>query len=171
MQSPVSVYQQNYWDYPPSIIHLYSFSSLFIWIYPNNKLTIKWDVFLIRNVHQKVFFYFRWQHLLKYHEKRCLTVRDLPWALFYVISWISDRVTPHSLHHPLACQYTGLYLYQSPISSVPGSLYLLLRSGMPVITALSTQINSIQIFISPRPQPGSLLALTSQEDVAHIFAF
>lgn len=22
------------------------------------------------------------------------------WVLFYVILWISDRVTPHSLHHP-----------------------------------------------------------------------
>lgn len=53
--------------------------------------------------------------------------------------------------------HTGLHLYQAPISSVPGSLDLLLRSGMPVITALSTQINSIPILISPRT-PAGLLA-------------
>lgn len=57
-----------------------------------------------------------------YHDRRCHAVTDLPQVLFHVILWISDRVTPRSLHHPatLACQYTGLYLYHTPISSGPG---------------------------------------------------
>lgn len=38
-------------------------------------------------------------HLFGYHDRRCYTVSDLPWVLFHVILWISDRVTTHSRHH------------------------------------------------------------------------
>lgn len=80
---------------------------------------------------------------------------------------------PAPLHHPLRSprQYTGHCLYHTHMSSGPGVLYLPLRSGMPVITALYTQIKPIQIFISPRPWPGSKLALTSQEDTSQRLCF
>lgn len=110
-------------------------------------------------------------YLFRCRNRRRRAVSDLPRVQFHVILWISDRTAPHSLHH--ACQYTGLHLHHTPIGSEPGSPYLLLRSGMPVITTLSssTQISSIPIFISPRPRPGSSLAPTSQEDTADICAF
>ena len=95
-------------------------------------------------------------HLFWYHDRRCHAVSDLPWVLFHVILWISDRMTSLFPHHParLPANTQG---YHTPISCGSGVRYLLLRSGMSVITALSssTQISPIQIFISPRPRPGS----------------
>lgn len=39
-------------------------------------------------------------HLFWFHDRRCHAVSDLPRVLIHVILWISDRMTPHSLHHP-----------------------------------------------------------------------
>lgn len=127
-----------------------------------NKSTIRMCFLLEKCTNGVFFFLFQmaafierpWQKM-----SHCSWLSMGPISCDFADQWQSDSPLP-TPSTTLACQYTGLHLYQTPRSSVPGSLYLLLRSGMPVITALSTQINSIRIFISPRPRPGSLLALS-----------
>lgn len=67
-------------------------------------------------------------HLFWYHDRRCHAVSDLPRVLFHVILWISDRMTPRSLHHPphLPANTQDPHLYHTPISS---------GSGLPISTA------------------------------------